>query len=76
MLDKRVQGVVGNFVLKTDPLPVCLRGFYVTLCMQQLSALLFFGSLIAFLHTFTNFYHQAFLIVHLHAVLPQFLLDF
>lgn len=54
MLDKRVQGVVGNFVLKTDPLPVCLRGFYVTLCMEQLSALLFFGSLVAFLHTFTN----------------------
>lgn len=51
MLDKRVQGVVGNFVLKTDPLPVCLCGFYVTtLCMEQLSALLFWGRLEAFLH--------------------------
>lgn len=53
MLDKGVQGVVGNFVLKTDPLPVCLCGFYVTtLCMEQLSALLFCGRLEAFLHTF------------------------
>jgi len=65
MLDKGVQGVVGNFVLKTDPLPVCLCGFYVTtLCMEQLSALLFCGRLEAFLHTYKKT-HPSTLILHL-----------
>lgn len=66
-----MQGVVGNFVLKTDPLPVCLHGFYVTLCMEKLSALLFFGSLVWFLHTFTNLRKNisSTLIVQFHAVL-------
>lgn len=49
-----MQGVVGNFVLKTDPLPECLCGFYVTaLCMEQLSALLLCRGLIGFLHIST-----------------------
>lgn len=65
MLDKGVQGVVGNFVLKTDPLPVCLCGFYVTtLCMEQFSALLFCGILKVFLHTFKKT-HPSTLILHL-----------
>lgn len=60
-----MQGVVGNFVLKTDPLPVCLCGFYVTtLCMEQLSALLFCGRLEVFLYTFKKT-HPSTLILHL-----------
>ncbi len=75
MLDKGVQGVVGNFVLKTDPLPVCLCGFYVTtLCMEQLSALLFCGILKCFFIHLKNT-SEHFNSSSSDSIPPQFLLD-